>query len=157
MTTFAYFNGYGDCLYTIEAVEPPAGGIGIADGVDPATIWRDPMTGNIEAREPCPVMFADSYEVGEEIDFSLPSGAVALIDGEKVTGRIAFSAPRRFGLQIVGRYRLEKIISIVSYSEQRAAAYPPIREQLDMLYHDPQAWRAAVAAVKAAYPKPEDN
>ncbi|WP_142849679.1 hypothetical protein [Telmatospirillum sp. J64-1] len=39
----------------------------------------------------------------------------------------------------------------------RAAAYPPIREQLDMLFWDQvngtRHWVAAVEAVKAAYPK----
>ena len=45
------------------------------------------------------------------------------------------------------------------YAKDRAMAYPPIADQLDMLYHDAvngtTTWQEAVAAVKAAHPKPE--
>jgi len=45
------------------------------------------------------------------------------------------------------------------YYRKRAEAYPPLEEQLDMQYWDAQdgttTWEDAVAAVKAAYPKPE--
>lgn len=40
------------------------------------------------------------------------------------------------------------------YAAARRAAYPPIEEQLDLLYHDPDAWRAKIKAVKDAHPKP---
>jgi len=45
------------------------------------------------------------------------------------------------------------------YALDRAKAYPSLRDQLDMLYHDAvngtTTWQEAVAAVKAAHPKPE--
>ena len=45
-----------------------------------------------------------------------------------------------------------------TYKYQRASAYPSIQEQLDLLYWDKvngtNNWEAAVAAVKAEYPKP---
>jgi hypothetical protein len=45
------------------------------------------------------------------------------------------------------------------YQRDRAAAYPSLADQLDMLYHDAvdgtTTWQEAVAAVKAAHPKPE--
>jgi len=45
------------------------------------------------------------------------------------------------------------------YARDRAAAYPSLADQLDMLYHDAvdgtTIWQEAVAAVKAAHPKPE--
>jgi hypothetical protein len=41
-----------------------------------------------------------------------------------------------------------------TYQELRAAAYPSIPDQLDLLYHGGMdAWKAAVAAVKSRYPK----
>ena len=44
------------------------------------------------------------------------------------------------------------------YARDRAAAYPPIGEQLDMMYwdsvNDTTTWASAIAAVKAAHPKP---
>ena len=46
-----------------------------------------------------------------------------------------------------------KIEHVGNYREHRRAAYPPIAEQLDMLFHDPEKWRAKIAAIKARYPK----
>jgi hypothetical protein len=46
-----------------------------------------------------------------------------------------------------------------SYAQNRAAAYPSLQEQLDMQYWDSvngtTTWADAIAAVKAANPKPE--
>lgn len=50
----------------------------------------------------------------------------------------------------------------ISYIEEREFAYPSIRKQLDMLYHDIKNnrlvsgdWIAAIEEVKQQYPKPE--
>jgi hypothetical protein len=47
----------------------------------------------------------------------------------------------------------------MTYSELRAAAYPPIVDQLDMQYWDhingTVNWETAIAAIKAKYPNPE--
>lgn len=41
-----------------------------------------------------------------------------------------------------------------SYKAQRAAAYPSIADQLDLLYHGGMdKWKAAITAVKLEYPK----
>ena len=41
-----------------------------------------------------------------------------------------------------------------AYKKQRAAEYPPIVDQLDLLYHGGyDAWKAAIQAVKDKYPK----
>jgi hypothetical protein len=41
-----------------------------------------------------------------------------------------------------------------AYKGQRAAAYPSIPDQLDLLYHGGmEAWKAAITAVKAQFPK----
>jgi len=40
------------------------------------------------------------------------------------------------------------------YKYSRAAAYPSIADQLDLLYHGGMdAWKAAITAVKEEYPK----
>lgn len=40
------------------------------------------------------------------------------------------------------------------YKAQRAAAYPSITDQLDLLYHGGMdAWKAAIIAVKEEFPK----
>lgn len=47
----------------------------------------------------------------------------------------------------------DKIVSL-SYLEDRRTAYPSLADQLDMIYHDMDGWRAAIKAVKDKYPKP---
>lgn len=39
------------------------------------------------------------------------------------------------------------------YSEVRRNAYPEICEQLDMIYHDIDSWKASIQAIKEKYPK----
>ncbi len=54
--------------------------------------------------------------------------------------------------------RLDAEYASQQYARDRAAAYPPIGEQLDMMYwdsvNDTTTWASAIAAVKAAHPKP---
>lgn len=40
-----------------------------------------------------------------------------------------------------------------TYAEQRLQEYPPLADQLDMIYHDIAAWREQIAAIKARHPK----
>jgi len=41
-----------------------------------------------------------------------------------------------------------------TYKDQRAAAYPPITDQLDQIYHEGvDAWKATILAVKEEFPK----
>jgi len=41
-----------------------------------------------------------------------------------------------------------------AYKDKRAAAYPSIPDQLDLLYHGGMdAWKAAITAVKEEFPK----
>jgi hypothetical protein len=45
-------------------------------------------------------------------------------------------------------------INAMTYAEKRAAAYPSIADQLDLLYHGGMdAWKAAITAVKEEFPK----
>lgn len=41
------------------------------------------------------------------------------------------------------------------YKEMRRNEYPPIAEQLDMIYHDIDSWKETINNIKAKYPKPE--
>jgi hypothetical protein len=40
------------------------------------------------------------------------------------------------------------------YQRDRAESYDPIPEQLDMIYHDMDGWKAKIKAVKDKFPKP---
>jgi len=50
--------------------------------------------------------------------------------------------------------RLKAEYEAKEYQRQRAAAYPSIADQLDLLYHGGvDAWKAAITAVKEEFPK----
>ena len=50
--------------------------------------------------------------------------------------------------------RLEADYTAKEYQRQRAAEYPSIVDQLDLLYHGGMdAWKSAIQAVKDRYPK----
>jgi hypothetical protein len=45
-----------------------------------------------------------------------------------------------------------------NYVDRRREEYPSIGDQLDILYHQGyDAWKAAIAEIKAKYPKPVDG
>lgn len=51
--------------------------------------------------------------------------------------------------------RLEADYAAKQYQRDRAAAYPSIADQLDLLYHQGiDGWKAAIDAIKQEYPKP---
>lgn len=41
----------------------------------------------------------------------------------------------------------------LTYRDLRVQEYPPIVEQLDMIFHDIESWRTRIAEIKAKYPK----
>ena len=53
--------------------------------------------------------------------------------------------------------RLQSEYEAKQYQRDRALEYPPLAEQLDMLYHDrinsTDTWMEAIQAVKTKYPK----
>jgi hypothetical protein len=62
-------------------------------------------------------------------------------------------ADRYPGCEIVlGSSELGDLAPSITYRDRRRMAYPPIAEQLDMMYHG--TWQDAITAVKAQYPKP---
>ncbi len=45
-------------------------------------------------------------------------------------------------------------VGVTTYTEARAAEYPPIEDQLDKIYHSGiDAWKADIKAIKDKYPK----
>ena len=49
---------------------------------------------------------------------------------------------------------VQAYIDANAYKAQRAAAYPSMADQLDLLYHGGMdAWKAAITAVKQEFPK----
>jgi hypothetical protein len=51
--------------------------------------------------------------------------------------------------------RLEADYAAKQYQRDRAAKYPSIEDQLDLLYHKGMTgWKAVITAIKEEYPKP---
>ena len=45
-------------------------------------------------------------------------------------------------------------VGVTTYTEARAAEYPPLEEQLDKIYHSGvDAWKADIKVIKDKYPK----
>ena len=70
----------------------------------------------------------------------------------RTVGDEAFDAagnPVQYDMAVVQAY-----IDANAYKNKRAAAYPSIPDQLDLLYHGGMdAWKAAIKAVKEEFPK----
>jgi hypothetical protein len=70
-----------------------------------------------------------------------------------IRGDEAFDAnenPIQYDEAVVQAY-----IDAHAYKAKRAAEYPPIVDQFDLLYHGGiDAWKAAIQVVKDKYPKP---
>lgn len=53
------------------------------------------------------------------------------------------------------KYESEAAYNANQYSRDRKAAYPPLEDQLDNIYHNGvDAWKADIQAIKDAHPKP---
>ena len=79
------------------------------------------------------IHFLDSTE----FEHLLPVGCVQITDDEAET------------------IRLSKVVP-PTYAELRAAAYPPIVDQLDTIFHGGlDAWKAEIQYIKNKYPKGE--
>lgn len=54
--------------------------------------------------------------------------------------------------------KLQSEWNTTQYQRLRMAAYPNIEDQLDQIYHEGiDKWKETIAAIKAQYPKPEEQ
>ena len=52
----------------------------------------------------------------------------------------------------------KKLLEKTKYKRDRAKEYPPIEDQLDIIYHEGiDAWKLKIKTIKDKYPKPEDK
>ena len=77
---------------------------------------------------------------------------------DKATWRIDFKEcteeQKSAALSVVKAYNFEAEEKAVEYVALRAAAYPPIVDQLDTIFHGGlDAWKAEIQAVKTQFPK----
>ncbi len=69
-----------------------------------------------------------------------------------IRGNVAYDAD---GNEVqYDKVAVEAYVKANEYKAQRAAAYPPIPEQLDLIFHGGlDAWKAQIQAVKDRFPK----
>jgi hypothetical protein len=122
-------------------------------------VWFDP--GSQELRTAVPIdpkaVPATLSHGGKSFTMKLPRGAVAMVNGERQAGQLVISTAEAGTVFVDFRGALSGSVSIEvrDYAMERAAAYPPIADQLDMIYHgDLEGWRATIGAIKAKHPKP---
>lgn len=158
----AYFDADGVCqlIQTGDASPPDdfAFAARVVRGVTANDVRFNPETLRVNKSKAPTVSIPDAIPAGEPFSIDLPDGVVAEVDGERHTGTLSIDTSdvgRKVLVEIHGAQRGSFVAEVQSYAEARRDAYAPIPEQLDMLYHDPDAWRAHIAAVKAAHPKPE--
>lgn len=71
--------------------------------------------------------------------------------------RVEMSSREQDRFESLRNEDMEKYL-LVEYREKRAAEYPPIVDQLDLIFHEGlDAWKAEIQAVKDKYPKPEEE
>ncbi len=74
-----------------------------------------------------------------EFEHLLPVGCVQITDDEADS---------------ISKVAEQKRLDAMTYSELRAAAYPPIVDQLDTIFHGGlDAWKAEIQVTKNKYPK----
>ena len=93
---------------------------------------------------------------------SLRPGAIWSLSGNTYEGLVwsnenELPPPTEEELQAEGE-RLQQEYESKQYQRDRAVAYPPILEQLDILYHQGyDGWKATIDEVKNKYPKPGED
>jgi hypothetical protein len=125
-------------------------------GTLPGDIWWDG-----EAVQPVADTAVDVPRVidhgAETVTIELPPGTVANVNGKRHRGSVTIST-RSLGqtfVDIRGAQRGNFLVDVVDYAGRRKAAYPPVAEQLDTIFHDGiEVWQEQVRAVKEAFPKP---
>lgn len=118
----------------------------------------------INSRQIAEVLLAAGHEtvvpesvVDEATYLSNVRWVVSVIDDTAVTE--TKQTPPLSWADVVAEVSVREAEKIATqYQRDRAAAYPPIGDQLDALYHAgvfPDDMAALIAAVKSAHPKPE--
>jgi hypothetical protein len=86
----------------------------------------------------------------------IPANTRVFVEGEAQKGPhfpLGLTVPGLIHLHVVGRWNGTIGYPVKGYAELRTAAYGSLGDQLDMLYHDPEAWKAHISAVKHRFPK----
>ena len=93
---------------------------------------------------------SDSYRKAQAINSLVPGADFTLRGLDDLEWNDSRAKPT--DSEITAEIARLKIIS--DYQTPRKREYPPFGEQLDMIYHDIDAWKAKIKETKDKYPKP---
>lgn len=112
---------------------------------------------SVENRVDAALSIPFESQIGDVLDFTVPDDSYAVIDGQIFIDHVSIdtSQPRIGQIFICGSHKGQYNFEIKGYVENRVAAYPPIGEQLDYIYHNGyEAWYQMITDIKNQYPKP---
>ena len=90
----------------------------------------------------------------EAIQSLVPSPKLVMRDDEIITWLSSETQPTEEQIT-AEQTRLDAVYKSNEYQRQRAAEYPQVVEQLDLIYHSGiDAWKAKIKETKDKYPKP---
>ena len=79
----------------------------------------------------------------------MSTGIYKMVDGETIELTEA-----EHSQLVADQAAVEAALAADAWRTNRIEAYGPLADQLDEQYHDFDAWKARIAAVKAQFPKP---
>lgn len=154
MSINAFFNERGDCLMIVSGKDEP---MTACHEVEPGIKAREIclIDGVVTPRVPVDVGLPLTLEINEALALPEIPGCYWTVNGHADVETIIADGPGILHVRLNGPKSYEATIEGRSYVEARRAAYPPVVDQLDLIYHGGiEAWEAAIQAVKAQYPKP---
>ena len=93
---------------------------------------------------------SDSYRKAQAINSLVPGADFTL----KGLDDLDWNDSRRCPTNSEITAEIARLKTLSDYQTPRKREYPPITEQLDMIYHDIDAWKAKIKSIKDKYPKP---
>ena len=92
---------------------------------------------------------SDSYRKAQAINSLVPGADFTLRGLDDLEWNDARTKPTDSEITA----EIARLKTLSDYQTPRKREYPPFAEQLDMIYHDIDAWKAKIKTIKDKYPK----
>ena len=93
---------------------------------------------------------SDSYKKAEAINSLVPGADFTLRGLDDLEWNDSRTKPTDSEITA----EIARLKTVSDYQSPRKREYPTFAEQLDMIYHDIDAWKAKIKTIKDKYPKP---
>ena len=162
---YIFYDAYGQILSIYAGAEPQKqtveGSIGYAlindNFISIEDTYYNTADKTFAAKTATDLNIPSKVDVNASVSFTVPADCYVTVNNDKHTsGTVTIDTSEVSGFRITvrGKLKYEQYITILSYSQKRAAEYPSIIDQLDELYHNGiDGWKAKIKEVKDKYPK----